>query len=234
MNVIIIHKGSKNSSSVRNYLDRNDEYSFEEISLYDGTLSGLKDIIPDIVIFDSIIWKGDLSDVGLIKEIRKILPRVPILLASSNSESSKYHEEMLNEGVDGCVQVPFLAEELHLRIMKLVSKKNTLLFNGTSIGTEDVTMDIRNHVVAQHGEKVSLTKTEYSILLHLFLHKNVLVSTKELSSCLKEAGEDSLALGTHIFNLRKKINSPELITTVPLYGFTVSDKLKVLDSSHVR
>ncbi len=210
---------------MRDYLLAQDNYFVQEVSIYEGTFETIPLNSPDIIIFDSIIWKGDSSDVDYIQEVRKLLPSTPILLATASGESSTYRESMLDEGVDGCIQVPFLAEELHLRIMKLLSKKNNLLFNGTKVGTEEVTMDLRSHEVKQHGEQVSLTKTEYSILLHLFLHKNVLVSSKELSTCLRDAGEDSLALGIHIFNLRKKIKTPELIKTVPLLGFTISDRV---------
>jgi DNA-binding response OmpR family regulator len=76
--------------------------------------------------------------------------------------------------------------------------------------------------VEVEGEKLLLTKTEYSILLHLFLHKNIIVSHKELLSCLdEETSKDTLAINIHIFNLRKKIKNVHLIKTVPLYGFII-------------
>lgn len=223
MNICIIHKGNTNTSAVRSYLQENNDCCVHEISLYEGTLSALYSRPFDIIIFDCITWKGEYTDLFLIKEIRKMVPVVPILLATSSAETASYRETMLDGGVDGCVQTPFLQEELFLRIKKLLSKKSDLLFTGTIVETDEIRMDIRNHIVEHDGEKIELTKTEYSILLHLFLHKNILVSTKELSLCLKEAGENSLALGIHIFNLRKKINRPSLIKTIPLYGFTVSD-----------
>ncbi len=223
MNVSIIHKGIKNTSSVRNYLSERDDYKLEELSLHSGAFNCLREFNPDVIIFDSIVWRGEIMDSDYIKEIRKIKPNTPILLATASTETASYREQMLDEGVDGCIQVPFLADELHLRIMKLAAKKNSLLFTGTTIGSDDVVMDIRTHEVKEHGNQVSLTKTEYSILLHLFLHKNVLVSNKELSVCLRDADEESLALSIHIFNLRKKIKTPELIRTIPLYGFTISD-----------
>ncbi len=228
MNICIIHKGIKDTSTLRNYFHQFGEFSINEVALSVSTLEELASYCPDIVIFDCITWLGELSDVDYIQEVRRIVAGTPILLVTSSGELASYRELMLDGGVDGCIQVPFLAEELRLRILKLISKKNTLLFSGTQITTDTVTVDVRDHVVTQHGEQIHLTRTEYSILLHLFLHKNVLVETKDLSLCLRDANEDSLALGIHMFNLRKKINSPNLIKTVPLYGFTVSDKVSSL------
>lgn len=228
MNICIISKGIKDTSVLRVHFEQMKECSFIEISLSSGTLESIINHSIDVVIFDCVTWAGELTDVDYVKEVRRIIPSIPILLVTSKEEHASYRELMLDGGVDGCLQVPFLTEELRLRVLKLASKKNTLLFSGTRITSEKVTVDVRNHVVTQCGEQVHLTRTEYSILLHLFFHKNLLVETKELLLYLPGTNEDSLALHIHMFNLRRKIKHPNLIKTIPMYGFTVSDKICAL------
>lgn len=225
MNVCLIHKGKNDTSVIKRYL-YNTMHSVQEICLQEiSGFDDLKKIVADIVIFDVITIHGNDGDFLLLEKIKKVVDLTPILLATNNGESSWYREKMLDVGVDGCIQAPFLREELLLRLEKLLRRKNFLLFSGTKIGSNHVEMDIRNHIVEVGGERVNLTGTEYSILFHLFLHKGAVVSNKDLSTYLDEyAKKDSQALNVHIFNLRRKIKDSQLIRTVPLYGFTVYNK----------
>lgn len=225
MKICLIHKGSPASSGVQKYLQES-SFSLEEILLQDQESFPFVAVAQaDIIIFDVISGKGEVGDYSFIKRIKTA---TPILLATNNNEASLYREKMLDAGVDGCIQTPFLKEELILRLTKLVNKKGERLFSGTNIESSGVVMNLRDHVVMVEGEIVSFTKTEYSILLHLFLHKDRIVSNKELSLYLgEEIKKDSLALNIHIFNLRKKIKDPHLIKTVPRYGFTISSPLNV-------
>lgn len=224
MNICLIHKGKNNTSGIEVYL-QDSKHVVQEVCLQDNL--DLKNIRkPDVVIFDIISTKGEDNDYLLLKKIQLITESTPVLLATNSNESSKYREFMLDAGVDGCIQTPFLQEELFLRLEKLMKKKNTRFFSGTKIEANNVEIDIKSHRVELEGEKVSLTKTEYSILLHLFLHKDILVTSKELSSCLvEETGQGSSAINIHIFNLRKKIKNIGFIRTVPSYGFMVTNTL---------
>jgi DNA-binding response OmpR family regulator len=222
MKIYIIHKEKNSLSSLRANFDDSSHF-LEEVCLEEIGLKGIEDMRSDIMIFDVTDSQGVHEDSHLIQKIRESAPTVPLLLATSASESSQYREMMLNAGVDGCIQIPFLSEELMLRIEKLVTKKDTLLFSGTKIEARSVEMDIRNHTVNTGEGRVPLTKTEYRILFHLFLHKNSIVSYRELLGCLDEkTKENPLVLNIHICKLRKKIKDAHIIRTIPMYGFTIS------------
>ncbi|MBP6949236.1 MAG: response regulator transcription factor, partial [Candidatus Pacebacteria bacterium] len=223
MNICLMYKEKNSHSVLRDYFARSAKYHVEEISLHEGnTLESLKKDSIDIIIFDVISRSEYDIDSTHLEKIKEIASGVPILLATGSNETSKYREKMLDFGVDGCVQLPFLQEELFLRIEKLSQKKNTLLFSGTKIDNEYVEMDIRDHTVKAKGERINLTKTEYSILFHLFLHKDTVVSNRDLFSCLDiHTKSNSHALNIHIFNVRKKIKDMNFIRTVPNYGFTI-------------
>jgi DNA-binding response OmpR family regulator len=223
MHICLLRKEKKETSGIKKYLE-GVPYSIEEISCDEKDFfQSITKSDADIIIFDVGDSKGGETDTEVLKQLHTT---VPVLLVTNSNETSIYREKMLDAGVDSCIQSPFLQEELLLRLKKLAIKKDTLLFFGTRIVVDGITIDIRNHTVTEEGEQISLTKTEYRILLHLLLHKDTIVSTKELILCLDEdIKEDSLALTTHIFNLRKKIKDVHFIKTVPLYGFTVSNSL---------
>lgn len=223
MNICLIHKEKNDSSDLVSYL-RSSHHVLREVFLQEEELETLARSMVDVIVLDVSSHKGESSDLLFLKKLQDITRTIPVLLVTHATESALYRESMLNAGVDGSIQFPFLKEELFLRLEKLVTKKDTLLFKGTTVITHDVSVNMFNHVVEKKGQELSLTKTEYRILLHLFLHKNALVTTTELSECLSlEPKEDSLSLSIHIYNLRKKIQDCSLIRTIPLYGFTVSD-----------
>lgn len=200
-------------------------HTVEEFSFVDSFLHELHLHLYDALIIDVVDGGGHHEDTAMVKNIRTHIGFVPILLATGSGDSPAYRESMLNSGVDSCVQVPFSQDELRLRIAKLVCKKDTLLFEGTCISADDVSMDIRDHIVERRGQQVHLTPTEYSILFHLFLHKNALVSTGELTACLRGgAADDSQAVSIHIHNIRRKVRNERLIRTIPNYGFMVTER----------
>jgi DNA-binding response OmpR family regulator len=227
MNIFLVYKGKKANSELIVHL-YNQIHIIQEISLMNTSLDDIHACNADVILFDVSSHKGESNDLLLLEKIQELTKKIPILLVTHSSETALYRESMINGGVDGSIQFPFLEEELFLRLEKLVRKKDSLLFKGTTIHTHDISMNMYSHVVEKKGEKLSLTKTEYRILLHLFLHKNVPVPSVSLSGCLVENSKEvPLSLSVHIFNLRKKIQDLTLIKTVPLYGFTVSDAYTV-------
>lgn len=226
MHTCIIHKGRKNSGFKEEHLKPHDFSTVQEIFLEEEDLMLLKKIDCDLIIFNAISYDGEITDPFIIRRIREIKKMVPIFLMTHSNTTASYRESMLDEGVDGCVQAPFSHDEFRLRIEKLFKKRNSLLFSGTVIDIRDVCIDIRNHIVKKGGEVVHLTKTEYGILLHLFLHKNLPVSSDNLTQCLgHEILEHSSAINIHILNLRKKLGGSGVIRTIPHYGFSITDSI---------
>ncbi len=224
MKICILYKSSKDNLGIAKYLDR-DTSTIHRLQISSDTIGMLDNLVTDIIVMDTLHHKGEDQDVSLIKEIREKIKITPILLATGHEESSKYREAMLNSGIDGCIQEPFSKEELRLRMDKLLQKKDVLLFSGTKVQVDDVSMNLQNHTVKKSDKEINLTKTEYSILFHLFLHKNALVKNDDLSIYLgQNTSLDSESIYTHVFNIRKKINNDRLIKTVPNYGFMLSER----------
>jgi DNA-binding response OmpR family regulator len=216
MNVCIVYKGD--ASFVWKYFAHADGVCAEMMSI-DAYRVRVSETQFDIVIFDVVYAKGNECDVETIAEIRHVTS-VPIFLIVGNNEDASYREMMFNAGIDGCIQVPFLKDELFARLKILIKKEKKPLFTGTVVHTHGVCMDIRTHHVVLKGKKLNLTKIEYSILFHLFLHKQSVVSVDELSLYIhSEVGDYPSVLNVHILNLRRKVGKLKIIRTVSQYGF---------------
>jgi DNA-binding response OmpR family regulator len=228
MNVSIVYKNTTRASRISDLLKDVDSISLSEYVFEDVT-SSLDIVRTEVVIFDITTSIGEYGDAHYIKALKTINPKLPILLATNSTETARYREMMLDAGVDGCIQLPFLTDELLLRLTKLIAKRDTLLFNGTTVSVHDVSVNLRDHHVTSNGVGIHLTKSEYSILFHLLLHKEYVVHSRDLMGCIEDkatSSTKSLTINTHIFNLRKKIGVENFIKTVPSYGFMINQGYK--------
>jgi len=164
-------------------------------------------------------------------KIREI-SNVPIIFITAKSET----EDMvlgLNVGADDYITKPFIPIEIlarvrsHLRrYAKLGSRteeENGLLVIG------GICLDDRTKTVTVEGSPVSLTPTEYSILLLLMRNPGKVYSTK----ALYEAVWQEVALGTegavavHIRHLREKIeinpSEPRYLKVVWGQGYKIEE-----------
>ncbi|MCF7857568.1 MAG: winged helix-turn-helix domain-containing protein [Candidatus Pacebacteria bacterium] len=221
MRICILYKGG--GSLVEKYMPAAN-YIFHKVSFLDDYQTQLKAFRADIVILDITQSKGDKDDVYVVEQIQQLV-KVPIFLIVGKNEEATYRGLMLDAGVDGCVQVPFMKEELFARLKNLVQKNLERLFRGTVVESRGVHMDIRTHEVEVGGKKLNLTKTEYGILFHLFLHRQSVVNANELRMYINDEIQDySAALNVHILNLRRKLGRKEVIRTIPHCGFIASEQ----------
>ncbi len=218
MKIYIVYKGA--TSSVEDCL-RVVGHEVSTGSIASNYRGVLNDSGIDVVIFDTVDGVVDESDVNIVKNIQQ-KTSVPILLVISGGVDSIYRESMFNVGVDGCVQSPFMEEELFARLNILSRKKGRRIFTGTIIEAGGVVVDLHAHEVAKAREKINLTRIEYGILLHLFLHPQKIVPLNELRYCVGEVRGAPSAVSMHMMNLRRKLGGNSIIRTIPRYGVTIA------------
>lgn len=165
---------------------------------------------PTLVIFD--IRDANPKQLYNIKKVRKhsllTFRRAPIL-AVADAISEQKIIEVLDTGADDVLVSPFTPEMLLARLeaigrraerqtLNLTEKK--LKFNGLVIDR------VKNRVFVK-DEKVSLTPTEYDILVALFVRKDQVVTKKELILSVwgYEETLSSMSINTHLLNLRRKL-----------------------------
>ncbi|MBN1657823.1 MAG: response regulator transcription factor [Anaerolineae bacterium] len=92
----------------------------------------------------------------------------------------------------------------------------------------DLAVDTLKQLVVVRGDPVSLTPTEYDLLVYLMRHRRRVVSCRELVREIQGHDLDErdarVVLRTHIYRLRQKIeidpNEPQMVCTVRGRGYT--------------
>ncbi len=220
MKISLLHRDGVHQPSTLKHLKSN--FDVTVIELREDYLDRLVESDADVIMLD-FLSDGMVreDDDILVKGIRSV-SRTPLFLVLTEHAGASYREKMFDSGVDGCIQAPFMKEELFARL-SILGKKSSLLFTGTTIHARGVYMNLTSHNVSYEGKTLSLTKTEYGILFHLLLNKCSVVRTRELDLYIQNGkSSHSSAVNVHILNIRKKLGSGNVIRTVPHHGFLVS------------
>lgn len=165
-------------------------------------------------------------------KIRQI-SNVPIILLTAKSETQD-KVLGLNVGADDYITKPFVPVEVlarvrsHLRRFATLGSKNE--GNDTELVIGGIVLNDRTKTVTVEGEEVSLTPTEYSILLLLMNNPGKVYST----TALYEAVWQEVALGSegavavHIRHLREKIeinpSEPRYLKVVWGQGYKIESE----------
>lgn len=157
----------------------------------------------DLVILDIMLpyMTGD----AILAEMRKLTEDVPVLMLSAK-DNVQTKIDFLKHGADDYLTKPFDLGELAARVETLLRRykkvSSTEIFQYETIQLDDSTK-----MVTIAGEPISLTATEYGLLL-CFLQQPKQVFTKamlyEKVWNMPYFDEDDI-VKTHISNLRKKL-----------------------------
>ena len=128
-----------------------------------------------------IMLPGVVSGYDLIKKIRELDPRKPVIFTSARDQD--IDKVMgLELGSDDYVPKPYSIRELVLRVKNLITrsysqevsvKKNVEDFNGYQI-------DFDKRIVTENGKNINLTSKEYDLLLFLLKNKSKAFSRDQI------------------------------------------------------
>lgn len=158
----------------------------------------------DIIVVDINLPGG--SGLKLIREVKKINPATGIIIISArNSLDNKI--EGLELGADDYLTKPFDMAELVVRVKALLRRRN---FAGSAMVTfGDISIDTDRKEVMAGATKVSLTKSEFNILLFFFSNPNRVLTKESIAEHIWGDNMDLVDsfdfIYSHIRNLRKKI-----------------------------
>ena len=159
-------------------------------------------------------------------EIRKV-SKVPIIFISSASDNMNMVMAM-NMGADDFIAKPFDQSVLMAKLQAMLRRTYdfstsvpVLEHRGTLLNTGDNTLTYR-------GEKISLSKNEFRILLILMEHKGKVVSREKLMEQLWETDSfvDENTLSVNVNRLRKRLDAAGLedfITTKFGVGYLIEN-----------
>lgn len=188
-----------------------------------------RNIVQEFVDFDPQLV---LMDIGLpfyngyhwCSEIRRI-SRVPILFLSSAADNMNIVMAM-NMGGDDFIAKPFDQRVLMAKIQALLRRAYDFSQAAPTLSHRGATLNTADQTLTYNGQKISLTKNEYRILLTLLEGRGRIVSRERLMERLWETDSfvDENTLTVNVNRLRKKLDAAGLsnfITTRVGAGYLV-------------
>jgi DNA-binding response OmpR family regulator len=181
---------------------------------------------PHLVILDVRLPDG--SGFDFCREMRQLGLQQPILMLTARREELD-KVLGLEMGADDYMTKPFGLRELVARVRALLRRAYGDLAGGAAanlIFAGDLAINLDTAQVTRGTEPISLTPTEYRLLVYLARHPGQALSREQLLQAVwDDAGgiESERTVNVHIRRLRQKVeltpSKPQLILTVPGIGY---------------
>ena len=216
-NILLVDDEIKITEVIKAYLDKE---GYNTFIAHDGqkALELFTQEEFDLVILDRML--PDISGEEICKRIRETSLVHIIMLTAKTEDDDKI--DGFNLGCDDYVCKPFNVKELVLRIKAVFRKieKEEIIKVG-----DEIELNTLSHEVKIRGTEVSLTNTEYKILLLLVNNQKKIFTREELLELVTEDHYEKFdrIIDVHIKNLRQKIEEdtkkPKIIQTVYGVGY---------------
>ena len=185
---------------------------------------------PELVLLD--VMMPDMDGFTVLDRIREFSSIPVIMLTAKGKEADRV--EGLNRGADDYIVKPFSANELLARVRAVLRRTENISPAGQSnIFTHgDLKIDYAKAEVTHNNETVSLSATEYRLLLHFAHNAGKTISAEELLANVwgEEYKSDKEILWVCISRLRQKLENdpkkPEHITTRSGVGYLMPKEEK--------
>jgi two-component system, OmpR family, response regulator MprA len=178
---------------------------------------------PDAMVLDVLMPRMDGLEVS--RTVRRSGSRLPILMLTARTQVED-RVEGLDAGADDYLTKPFALEELLARVRALLRRTGD--GSGETLRFADLVLDPGTREVTRGGERIELTRTEFS-LLELFMLNPRQVLTRSLifeRVWGYDFGFASNSLDVYIGYLRRKTEGggkPRLIHTVRGVGYALRE-----------
>jgi two-component system phosphate regulon response regulator PhoB len=177
---------------------------------------------PDIVILDLML--PGVSGYEVLAELRKReeTREVGVILLTARREETD-RIRGLSLGADDYLTKPFSPQELSLRVGGLLRRLGSpAVTAGSTLTGGPISIDRSAHRATIHGQELSLTATEYKLLLTLVERRGRVQSRPQLLEIVWEAQPDiqTRTVDMHVQRLRTKLGEAgKLIETVRGFGY---------------
>lgn len=197
--------------------------------VYDGieALRKIRSAPPDLILLDLMLPK--LSGTDVANELRNDprTAKVPIIMLTAKSEDSDIVVG-LQLGADDYVTKPFSMSVLMARVSAVMRRSGESDAAGKSyITVGAIRIDQERHLVEIDGEAITLTLTEFRILVALAAAKGRVLTRNQLID--QAMGMDAIVtdrtIDVHLTALRKKLGEArKYIKTVRGLGYRMSSE----------
>ncbi|MBV8471424.1 MAG: response regulator transcription factor [Burkholderiaceae bacterium] len=186
-----------------------------------GVLERLLDEDFDAVLLDLGLPDGDGND--LLLRIRNAGSMVPVLIITAR-DGLNHRLKGFNNGADDYLIKPFEIPELLVRLRAILRRSGSQSEAEVLWTSGDLVLEEKRMRVTWEGAPVTLSKTEFGLLLALMKQSHRVLTRAELERRVLPFSDGS-TLDVHISNLRKKIGDGH-ICTVRGVGYMMKQREK--------
>lgn len=154
---------------------------------------------------------------AFLDELRRVAPQLPVIALTSR-EQREQTVSLLRGTLDDYLTTPFPVEELVSRLRLRVSDQ--LSVDRTVLRAGLVTVDTALGLVSVAGQLVTLSPTEYALLVALASQSGQPVSQDDLTAAVWGQARSSNVVEVYIGYLRRKLG-PDRIRTVRGAGYVL-------------
>ncbi|WP_090792350.1 response regulator transcription factor [Paenibacillus sp. GP183] len=227
--ILVVDDEEKIRDVVTSYLMK-EGFRVLEAAAGNEALHSLQNQSIDLVILDLML--PDMDGELVCQTIRQF-NSVPILMLTAKA-SDNNRIKGLSIGADDYLTKPFDPREVVARVRAILRRTddNHLLADRLTFNQGHLEIDSLKHTVFSHGEPISLTPSEYKLLLALAKYPQRHFSREELVDKVMgyEFDGDIRTIDQHIKNIRHKIEldpkKPQYIVTVYGSGYRFTGVVK--------
>ena len=175
---------------------------------------------PNLIILDIMLPIMDGFEVCRTLKSDDKTSHIPIIILSAKSQETD-KVVGLELGADDYVTKPFSPRELIARI-RAIMRRGAEQQVSSIVEKGDIIIDSAKHKVSVHGEKVSLTTTEFKLLEYMARRPGVVMSRYQILDAV--LGDDAVVcdrtVDAHVKSLRRKLGAAkDYIETVRGAGY---------------
>ena len=180
----------------------------------------------DVILLDIMLPK--VNGLEMLRELRSKQVRTPVLLLTARDGVDE-RVQGLDHGADDYLAKPFAFSELLARMRALLRRPP--LQTGSTLGMNDLEMDLAQHEVRRIGKRIELSPREFSLLELLLRHPNQVLTRTQIVERVWNFDfySDTNVVDVYIGYLRRKIDrdfAPPLIHTVRGVGYRLSEEVQ--------
>ena len=203
MKILIIEDEHKLSDSIVDYL-KGEKYLCEQAFDFDEAMMKARLYDYDCVLLDLMLPGG--SGLDILRDIKqRNNPAGVIIISAKDSLDDKV--KGLQIGADDYLAKPFHLAELSMRIYAVIRRKEFAASNMLKCG--GICINLLEKSVIANGQPITLTRTEYELLLFFLANKNRVLSKSAIAEHLNGDFADMMDsfdfVYTHIKNLKAKL-----------------------------
>jgi len=177
--------------------------------------------LPDIVILDLMLPEMSGTEVCKLLRKQESTAAIPIIMVTAKGEEID-RVVGFEVGADDYLVKPFSSRELLLRIKAILRRSTPDQKSRKNLHLGSLTVDPSRHLVTVAAEEITLTSTEYKLLMVLAERPGRVQNRERLLQDVwgYSSEADTRTVDTHITRLRAKLGAAgEMIVTVRGFGY---------------